>query len=159
MSNFRLFSPLWLLLWLLLPPFHSVVRRRRQPSLRFPNLWAVCANTPQNHPSHRATLSLFRSLGLAFLIFALAKPQHVEKTHETHKDAIDIVVALDLSSSMMALDFWEQSKPLVTRLDVAKKLTTEFIEKRPHDRIGLIGFAGESYVVSPAVKSPWWCSG
>jgi Ca-activated chloride channel family protein len=95
-------------------------------------------------------------LGLALLIFGLARPQHVEKTHEAHKDAVDIVIALDLSSSMMALDFWEQSKPLVTRLDVAKKLTIEFIEKRPHDRIGLIGFAGESYVVSPVTFNHEW---
>jgi Ca-activated chloride channel family protein len=97
-----------------------------------------------------------RSLGLAFLILALARPQHVEKTDETHKDAIDIVIALDLSSSMMALDFWEPSKPFVTRLDIAKKLTTEFLEKRPHDRMGLIGFAGESYTVSPVTFNHEW---
>jgi Ca-activated chloride channel family protein len=95
-------------------------------------------------------------LGLAFLIFALARPQYVEKIHETHKDAVDMVIALDLSSSMIALDFWEPSKPIVTRLDIAKKLTTEFIEKRPHDRIGLIGFAGESYVVSPVTFNHEW---
>jgi Ca-activated chloride channel family protein len=156
MTNFRLFSPLWLLLCLLLPLLYGLVRRRRQSSFRFSNLWAIRSSVPQNSSSHQNTLSLFRLLGLAFLIFALARPQYVEKIHETHKDAVDMVIALDLSSSMMALDFWEPSKPLVTRLDVAKKLTTEFIEKRPHDRIGLIGFAGESYVVSPVTFNHEW---
>ncbi|MDR3143694.1 MAG: VWA domain-containing protein [Puniceicoccales bacterium] len=156
MASYRLFSPFWLLLLLLLPLLYESLRRFRRPSVRFPSLWPMQKghSSPQSTPQR--ILFALRAWGLIFLIFALARPQHVEKSQETHQDAVDIVIALDLSSSMTALDFWEPSKPLVTRLDVAKKLTAEFIEKRPHDRIGLIGFASESYVVSPVTFNHEW---
>lgn len=156
MASYRLFSPFWLLLLLLLPVLYETLRRLRRPSVRFPSLWPLQRSSSSPQGSPQRILFTLKAWGLAFLIFALARPQHVEKTQETHQDAVDIVIALDLSSSMTALDFWEPSKPLVTRLDVAKKLTAEFIEKRPHDRIGLIGFAAESYVVSPVTFNHEW---
>jgi len=160
MSSFRLYAPLWLLLWFLLPLLYGIARRRRRPGCRFSSLWALRSSAPSPRSSLPVQLLRLRILALFFLIFALARPQHVEKKHETHQDAVDMVLALDLSTSMMALDFREQSpqeaQSLVTRLDVAKKLTTEFIEKRPHDRIGLIAFASESYVVSPVTFNHDW---
>ena len=84
-----------------------------------------------------------RMVALAALIVALARPQSELGREETTMEGIDIVVALDISSSMLARDF----KP--DRLEAAKNVATEFIDGRKNDRIGLVAFAGEAYTKVP----------
>ena len=80
---------------------------------------------------------------VSLLIVALARPQGVEQNTETNTEGIDIVVAIDVSGSMLAADF----KP--DRLTAAKEVVGSFITDRPGDRIGLVVFAGESFTQCP----------
>jgi len=94
----------------------------------------------------RLTRSLFylKLLALVIFIVALARPQLLNQFDVEKKEGIDILVSLDISGSMAAVDF----KPK-NRLEVAKGVISDFIEKRQSDRIGLVAFAGTSYTKSP----------
>ncbi len=87
--------------------------------------------------------AVLRVLGLASLIVVLARPQSTDSWNNTSTEGIDIVIALDISSSMLAEDF----KP--NRLEAAKADAIKFISGRPNDRIGLVVFAGESFTQCP----------
>jgi len=80
---------------------------------------------------------------LAFLIVVLARPQSTDRWSNENVEGIDIVMALDISGSMLAEDL----KP--NRIEAAKEIGTEFITSRPNDNIGLVVFAGESFTQSP----------
>jgi len=85
-----------------------------------------------------------RLLALAFIIMALARPQTVDVSSKTKTTrGIDIVMAIDVSASMLAKDL----EP--NRLDALKNVAAEFIKGRPNDRIGLVEYAGESYTKTP----------
>lgn len=89
-------------------------------------------------------LFVLRLLVLAAIITALARPQTKEVSTRTKTTkGIDIVMAIDVSSSMLARDL----KP--NRLDALKDVAEDFIKKRPNDRIGLVAYAGESYTKTP----------
>jgi Ca-activated chloride channel homolog len=100
-------------------------------------------------------LSAIRLLVLALLILGLARPQFGRGTTEVDASGIDIVLAVDVSGSMEALDFELNGRP-ATRIDVVKQVVSKFIEDRPNDRIGLIAFAGRPYVVSPLTLDHHW---
>lgn len=85
---------------------------------------------------------LFKLLPLTFLLIALARPQAIDERQQPEQ-GIDIVLAMDVSASMLAKDF----KP--SRLDEAKKVALNFVENRPHDRVGIVVFSGESFTLSP----------
>ena len=91
----------------------------------------------------RALLPILRILSIGALVIAMARPQEVLKEEEVKADGIDIVLAMDLSRSMLAQDFQPD------RLEVSKAVAIEFVEKRKHDRIGLAVFAGESFTQCP----------
>lgn len=91
----------------------------------------------------RGLLPLLRFLALGALIFALARPQKVLKDENINAEGIDIFLVMDLSSSMLAQDFDPD------RLEASKRVATEFVEKRLHDRIGLAVFAGEAFTQCP----------
>jgi Ca-activated chloride channel family protein len=84
-----------------------------------------------------------RMLAMLLIIIALARPQKSFDSRKVTTEGIDIVVALDISSSMLAMDF----KP--NRLEASKKISQEFIQGRPNDRIGLVVFAAESFTQCP----------
>jgi len=89
-------------------------------------------------------LFILRLLALAAIITALARPQTKEVSTRTKTTkGIDIVMSIDVSSSMLAQDL----KP--NRLDALKNVAEDFIKKRPNDRIGLVAYAGESYTKTP----------
>ena len=95
-------------------------------------------------PKSRHILFVFRMLALALLITALARPRTSnESTRTKTTRGIDIVMAIDVSASMLAKDL------LPNRLEALKKVASEFIEGRPNDRIGLVEYAGESYTRTP----------
>lgn len=96
-----------------------------------------------------------RALTLAAFVIAIARPQAGEETSEIKSSGIDIVLAVDLSTSMWAHDF-ELSGVRQDRLTVVKRVIEQFIEDRPNDRIGLIAFAGEPYLVSPLTLEHNW---
>lgn len=84
-----------------------------------------------------------RCLALLFIIVALARPQSTTKSENIYTEGIDIMLTLDISSSMLAQDF----KP--DRLEAAKDIGAQFIAERPNDRMGLVVFAGESFTQCP----------
>ncbi len=100
-------------------------------------------------------LHTLRHLCLACVIFALARPQLIYNPSSRKTQGIDILLALDLSSSMLALDF-SKSNQIMTRLEAVKAVLQEFIQKRPNDAIGLIAFAGNPYLVSPLTLNHDW---
>lgn len=89
-------------------------------------------------------ISIIRMIGIAFVIIALARPQQVSAEKEFEASGIDIVIAMDISGSMLAEDF----KP-VNRMMVAKEEAKRFVQGRQSDRIGLVVFAGKSYTQCP----------
>jgi Ca-activated chloride channel family protein len=88
-------------------------------------------------------LFAFRILAIALLIVALARPQSTSRSRDVTIEGIDIVMAIDVSSSMLAQDL----RP--DRLEAAKDVASDFIAGRPDDRIGLVIFSGESFTQSP----------
>jgi Ca-activated chloride channel homolog len=82
-------------------------------------------------------------LSLSMLIIALARPQSSNSWQNVTTEGIDIVIALDISSSMLAMDFQPN------RLEAAKDVATQFISGRPNDKIGLVVFSGESFTQCP----------
>lgn len=89
-------------------------------------------------------LFALRLLAVALIIIALARPQtHSENAQTKITDGIDIVMAIDVSSSMLSQDL----KP--NRFEALKKVASQFVKDRPNDRIGLVVYAGESYTKTP----------
>ncbi len=89
----------------------------------------------------------FRTLALVLIIVAMARPQSVDVSTKTKKTrGIDIVMAIDVSASMLAKDL----KP--NRLEALKDVAGKFIARRPNDRIGLVEYAGESYTRTPVTS-------
>lgn len=89
------------------------------------------------------------------MIAGLARPQRGHSRTEVTANGIDIVMALDVSGSMQALDFQIDNRRL-NRIEVVKSVVSKFIEERPNDRIGLIAFAGAPYLVSPLTLDHDW---
>lgn len=93
------------------------------------------------------SLFVLRALALTLIIVAIARPQTVDLSTKTKTTrGIDIVMAIDVSASMLAKDL----KP--NRLEALKKVASKFINRRPNDRIGLVEYAGESYTRTPVTS-------
>ncbi len=86
---------------------------------------------------------VLRMITVVLLIVAIARPKTSSNVTKTDSEGIDIVLALDVSTSMLARDFTPD------RIEAAKNIAIEFISQRPSDRIGVVVFAGESYTQSP----------
>ena len=92
-------------------------------------------------------LYLLRLLGIAAIIIALARPRNVSVSRKTKSNkGIDIVMAIDVSASMLARDL----KP--NRLEALKKVAVNFVDRRPNDRIGIVVYAGESFTQTPVTS-------
>lgn len=91
----------------------------------------------------------------ALIIVALARPQRTHSRTEVTKNGIDIVLALDVSGSMQALDFLVGGRR-VNRIEVVRSVVSQFIDERPDDRIGIVAFAGAPYLVSPLTLDHDW---
>jgi Ca-activated chloride channel family protein len=136
------------LLWLLLVPVPLVayyVFRSRQggASVQVSSTGGLrrLARTPKYYLRHLPFV--LRLAAIALIVCALARPQSSVSSQHSTTEGIDIVIALDISTSMLARDF----RP--DRISAAREITREFIGSRPNDRIGLVVFAGESFTQSP----------
>jgi Ca-activated chloride channel homolog len=94
-------------------------------------------------------------IAAALMIVGLARPQRTQSQTTVTANGIDIVLALDISGSMQALDF-KVGNTRVNRIAVVKSVVSKFIDERPNDRIGLIAFAGAPYIVSPLTLDHDW---
>lgn len=151
------FAHPWLLLFLLIVPLLAWMRyrTRRAATITYsdhrilkhlPTTWAVRI---------QPLLPVLYSLGLALIVIAMARPQRGLEESRSEGEVVDIMLIIDVSPSMQALDF-STSKVRMNRLDAAQKVAREFIEARPEDRIGIVVFAGLTYSLSPLTLDHEW---
>ncbi|MBU3820488.1 VWA domain-containing protein [Flavobacteriaceae bacterium XHP0103] len=134
----------WLLLLLPIAIAWYILKNRQQTAeLKISSIKGFkIANS--SLPKFKHVLFLFRLLALTLLIVAMARPQSVDVTTKTKTTrGIDIVMAIDVSASMLAKDL------APNRLEALKDVASEFIKGRPNDRIGIVEYAGESYTKTP----------
>ncbi len=146
------------LLWLLLLlPLLALLKGRRgaAPALVFSttSILTSLAKGRQFRPGH--FVAALKLAAIALFIIALARPQQGNTTTEINASGIDILLAVDVSGSMEAMDFTLKGKT-ANRLDVVKSVVSEFIDARPNDRIGLVAFAGHPYLISPLTLDHDW---
>src|SRR5580765_8465285 len=144
------FAHPWLLLLLLLLPLLAWLKGRRGavPAFLYSSLKLVEGLTGARRSRAGAVLAALRWLVLAVFIVALAQPRLAKSTTEVKASGVDIVVALDLSGSMISEDFVVRGQR-VNRFDMATSVLQGFIDKRPNDRIGLVVFASRAYIAAP----------
>jgi len=144
-------------LLLLLIPLLSYLRGQRggSPTVIFSTTEPLrtLGKRVQSRAGNYLTSLLF--LALALLIVALARPQKGKTLNQVEASGIDIMLVLDVSGSMQAEDF-TIGNSAASRISVVKKVTEQFIEQRPNDRIGIVAFAGRPYLVSPLTLDHNW---
>ncbi|MGR3310225.1 MAG: vWA domain-containing protein [Candidatus Brocadiales bacterium] len=117
-------------------------------SIRFSSVSIFKKITPTWATIARHTLIFLRAFVILLLIVALARPQSGEELTKIRTEGIDIILALDVSSSMLAEDFTIGGKRY-NRLHVVKEAVKDFIKGREDDRIGMVVFAGRAYTQCP----------
>ena len=151
----RFASP-WLFALLLLLPFGVGRRARlRDVAERFPSLAVLRAIAPAGAGRRRAILATLRAAALVLVVIALARPQLGSAETRVHREGVDIVLAVDVSGSMLAEDF-TLAEGRASRLDVVKSVVKEFVTARPEDRIGLVLFAARPYTQCPLTLDHGW---
>jgi len=152
----RFLQPDYLWLLLLLPLFLWLHGRPGSvPALLFSQTSNLASLADGRWINWGTMHGLLRSATLALLILALARPQLGNTTTEVQASGIDIILAVDVSGSMEAMDFSLQGQP-ANRLEVVKSVVSRFIDERPNDRIGLLAFGGRPYLVSPLTLDHDW---
>ncbi len=146
----------WLLLFLVLIPL-LLRRRRRQvpPALRYPVLDSVRAVGPGRRVRWQWVLPAMRGVALVLLILALARPQLGKAATQIYTEGIDIMLAVDISGSMLSEDF-QVDGARANRLDAVKSVVRTFLAHRPGDRVGLVLFAARPYTQSPLTLDHGW---
>ena len=137
------------LLWLMLLPVLMVAHylymelRDRRPHMRVSTIspWKAGASSLTGILRHLPMV--LRTAALCLLVVAIARPRSSKELERVDTEGIDIILAMDVSTSMLARDFNPD------RISAAKDIAIEFIAQRPSDRIGIVVFAGESYTQCP----------
>ncbi len=144
-NNLELTNPEFLWLLLLIPIvgiWYFVMRKKDTARLKIANTKGFAEQSLL--AKFKPLLYVLRLLALASLIIAMARPRNVEVSKKTKTTrGIDIVMAIDVSASMLAKDL----RP--NRLEALKGVATNFVNKRPNDRIGIVVYAGESFTQTP----------
>ena len=146
-TAFRFTSPVFLFLFpliFLLLYLSYKNRIGKEPFLRFSSLSLLEGSSGSRRELRKVFLFSARSVILLLVLLALLRPQKGEGLEELRGEGIDLMLALDVSSSMKALDFLPRN-----RLEGAKLAAKEFIKKRTSDRMGLVVFGGQSYTQAP----------
>ena len=128
---------------LLIARYLWVEIRSRRPHLRVPDLDAWTAGGRSALEVIRHIPFALRIAALSLIIIAIARPRSTSQVEKVDTEGIDIIFAMDVSTSMLARDFTPD------RLSAAKDIAIEFIAQRPTDRMGIVVFAGESYTQCP----------
>lgn len=148
-SKVELSEPAWLILLALIPVLFWIRKKNKpkNPSFRFSRLDTIKEIQESGKRSFIWLPVGIRILAIIFMVISLARPQLIQTSKSVQSSGVDIVLAVDLSASMLALDM-SDSKQEVTRLDVVKEVIKDFIKKRAFDRIGLVAFSVDPYLVS-----------
>lgn len=152
----RLVHPFFLLLLLLVPVLvwlrwflargRSMQFSSAKPLKGLPRTWRVWM---------QPLMPILFTWGLVCLVVALARPQRGLENSVVRTEAVDMILLLDLSESMDTPDF-AKSNRRISRLDASKDVIARFLEKRPNDRIGMVGFATVPYAVAPLTLDHGW---
>jgi Ca-activated chloride channel family protein len=141
--------PYFLLLLLLLPLLAWLKGRRGEPpAFIYSSVQLMRSILNLSRTRSGGFLSTLRWLALALMIIALSQPRLTKSETKVTASGVDIVVALDLSGSMISEDF-EVPGGRVNRFNMAREVLKGFIDKRPNDRIGLVVFATQAYISTP----------
>ena len=152
----RFLQPEWF--WLLaLLPIVLLWRGRRGPvaAIEYSDISLARDVARRGRSRIGLLLWLLPILAGALMIVGLARPQRADGRTQITANGIDIVLGLDVSGSMQALDF-QIDHQRVNRIEVVKSVVSKFIEERQDDRIGIIAFAGTPYLVSPITLDHDW---
>jgi Ca-activated chloride channel family protein len=139
-------NPEWFYAFILLPlliVWYIFRNKKQQPELTLSTTEAFSKTKTTWKVKFRHILFALRIIAFSAIIIVMARPQSTASRKDIRTEGIDIVMALDISTSMLAEDF----RP--NRLEAAKKTAIDFIDDRIDDRIGLVVFAGESFTQSP----------
>ncbi|MBA2688005.1 MAG: VWA domain-containing protein [Gemmatimonadaceae bacterium] len=142
-GGFEILNPEALLLLLVLPAWWIWRRRRAQHAIVFSRA-SVLAAGPRAGRLVPTLIFIARNVAIAAAIFALARPRTTGKVETITTQGINIILAIDISSSMLAQDFRPQN-----RIEVAKDRVKQFIAARKSDRIGVVAFSGEALTQVP----------
>lgn len=149
MKNITFAHPEFFWLFLVVPiavAWYFWKKKQQTPTLKISSVKGFKAASSVL-PKLKPVLFVLRMLALAALITALARPQSTDVTNKSRTTrGIDIVMAIDVSGSMLAKDL----KP--NRMEALKRVASEFVEQRPNDRIGLVVYAAESYTKTPVTS-------
>lgn len=152
----RFAHPLFLLLILLIPLLlYLAHRKERAVSLPHSRISRLRDLPTSWRIRLQPIFTLLYSLGILALIIALARPQRgLDRTMVT-SEGVDIVLLLDLSESMDTPDFAKNNRR-ISRLAAAKEVLGRFLENRPYDRMGIVGFSSLPYAVAPLTLDHTW---
>jgi Ca-activated chloride channel family protein len=152
----RFLQPEWLALLALLPLI-LIWRGRRGTvaAVEYSNISAARVVAKETRSRFGRWTKFLPIAAGALIVVALARPQLVNGRTEVEASGIDIMLAVDVSGSMQALDFKVNGQP-VNRIDVVKSVVSKFIDDRPNDRIGIIAFSAAPYLVSPPTLDHDW---
>ncbi len=145
-------SPEWLLFIVFIPLILWLRSRRPAPVVVVP--FSAAWHRPSFRTSSRWP-SLLASSGSLLLILALARPQHVDDRREVRAEGYDLVLAIDISSSMLSEDY-ERRGDRINRLEAIRPVIQAFVRKRPNDRIGIVVFSGRAYTMAPLTLDHDW---
>jgi Ca-activated chloride channel family protein len=151
------FAQPWFLLLLLAVPLLAWFRGKSGPAaaLTFSSTTSLRSLGKTSAARVGKFLRAVFLISLALLAIAMARPQLGKSLTQVEASGIDIMLALDVSGSMLTKDFTIGGEQ-ATRVDAIREVTRKFIEGRPNDRIGIIAFAGRPYVVSPMTLDHDW---
>lgn len=152
----RLHDPWVLALLLLLPLLVWLERRlRRDAAVRFPTVGVLRGIATGGRARWRWVVPALRLAVLGLTILALARPQFGRAESRYRGEGIDIMLAVDISGSMLAEDFTVDEER-VNRLEAVKSVVKDFVEDRPNDRIGLVLFGARPYTQCPLTLDHGW---
>jgi len=151
------FKDPWVLLFLPLIIFLTFLLRKRDTasSIRFSSAELLKQMRPTLKLRLARNLSFLRMTVIILLLFALARPRFVLEETKIETEGIDIVLAIDTSTSMLAEDF-KVGRMRQNRLEAVKKVVEDFIGMRQSDRIGMVAFAARAYTVCPLTLDYAW---
>ena len=148
MSFFRFEDP-WLLLFFLMVPFLTIRGKgKQQATISYSSIDTLQAIRSARVEILSILPLVLRMIAISLLVLSLARPQEGYKSTEILSVGVDIMLALDTSGSMQALDFIKDEKR-DTRLAMVKDVVSQFIDNRPNDRIGMVVFGSEAYTQCP----------
>lgn len=124
--------------------FYFLKSSKRKPSIQFSSVALFEGLKPSWKSRLQIIPDVFKVIAIVLIIIALARPQHSDEKIKRNVEGIDIVISMDISDSMLIEDMQPEN-----RMEAAKMVAKEFIEKRVSDRIGLVLFSGEAFTKVP----------